>query len=67
MSDKIVRSKTGKYHIGSQNAAICNGRTGRFAVTTIDQAKLAAPSSFCAKCFPLGLDDAIQYGNLNGE
>ena len=56
MSDKVIRSKTGKYHLGTGSSSRCNGRSGRFATPLSSQFDRASDSSLCSKCFNQGRD-----------
>jgi len=49
--DKILRSKTGKYHLGVDSSSRCNGRSGKFGYPTAEQFARADDSSLCTKCF----------------
>lgn len=53
MQLQIKRSSTGVYHLGSDGGSTsnCNGRSGRFSSSTVDNALKAKESSFCKKCF----------------
>ena len=60
-TDIVLRSNTGKYHLGLGNASSCNGRSGKFTNATNEQVRSANDSSFCKKCFWKGKETAIAY------
>jgi hypothetical protein len=62
-NDYIIRSRTGKYHIGSINSSVCNGRSGRFNRADVELVTTAQESSFCKKCFWEGKKSALQIIN----
>jgi len=65
--ENILRSKTGMYHIGLNSSSICNGRSGKFRVVSVEIAKQSSGTSFCKKCFPCGLEYSIEKGEIKKD
>ena len=59
--DVVLRSNTGKYHMGFQNASSCNGRTGRYLEASTIMIENASEGSFCKKCFFNGKQGAMEH------